>query len=299
MVVIQAPLVASIQITGRCNLDCKYCYAWPLTQTDIPKEKILALIEQLVDHGIFEIIIDGGEPFLHPKFIDILRNLDELCIEEIGIATNGTLLTKDTVKELVKLRDYLYGKIQVSLDSHIPNINDKTRGLGDRVLRNLEYLIKAELNPSIATVVHKQNIGVADKIIDYFYPRITRYHYMNLMPTAKSMKNKGFLLPSWKELEEFWSKLELKSKTYTDAMISYPYSKKSDFKTYRRIKSSGCLAGLTRIAIDPELNVLACSIAKNSIMGNLNDYSFDDVWFSKRAEEIRSRTYPLCEFNLR
>ena len=184
----------------------------------------------------------------------------------------------------------------MSLDSHIPEINDKVRGCGELVLKNLKALVKIGLNPSIGIVVQKQNVTVADKIIDYFWPNITRYHFMNLMPTTRSIQNKDFLLVARSDLVRFWKKLKQKKKRYPNIMLSYPYDYRNlnFIKNYKKIKDSGCLAGLTSITITPELNVVACSIARDYVMGNLNKDDFHDIWLSKKAEEIRNKPYPLC-----
>ena len=97
MVGIKAPLTVSFQITGKCNLNCLYCYAWPHTNKIVPKEKVLTIIEQLIDYEVFEIIFEGGEPFMHPDFIDILKTCADWGLEQIGIATNGTILM-DNIK---------------------------------------------------------------------------------------------------------------------------------------------------------------------------------------------------------
>ncbi|MHA2233222.1 MAG: SPASM domain-containing protein [Candidatus Hodarchaeales archaeon] len=59
------------------------------------------------------------------------------------------------------------------------------------------------------------------------------------------------------------------------------------------IKGRGCLAGTTRIEIDPYLDVRVCCMATETL-GNLNNQSFDELWYSDKAENIRSNPEPYC-----
>ena len=59
------------------------------------------------------------------------------------------------------------------------------------------------------------------------------------------------------------------------------------------IKGKGCLAGITRIDIEANLDVKACCMA-DSLMGNLGRQSFEDVWYSEAAEQLRSKPEALC-----
>ena len=95
------PRIISISwILGkRCNYACSYC---PPTSHDnysahIPKEKIFNFIDQLETHTSnlgkkFKITITGGEPFVHPKFMDILEYLKSKgTLTQLVVLTNGSL----------------------------------------------------------------------------------------------------------------------------------------------------------------------------------------------------------------
>ncbi|KKL89237.1 hypothetical protein LCGC14_1916750, partial [marine sediment metagenome] len=67
MVELNAPFFVGVQITGRCNLSCRYCYAARLPRIDLPLMEGERLFREMKENDVFQIIIEGGEPFLHPN----------------------------------------------------------------------------------------------------------------------------------------------------------------------------------------------------------------------------------------
>jgi organic radical activating enzyme len=81
-----APELVDLKITNYCNKNCEYCYQNSNTSGQHADfEDIKKIIDILADHEVFEIAIGGGEPTLHPNFIDII----EYCYYS-GITPNFT-----------------------------------------------------------------------------------------------------------------------------------------------------------------------------------------------------------------
>ena len=88
------PLLGSVIITDKCNLNCKHCSVNNLTAIVHPYEQIKGEMKQLYDMGIRILFFYGGEPFL---WKDGEKNLRDLVIEAkkmgfllVNIVTNGT-----------------------------------------------------------------------------------------------------------------------------------------------------------------------------------------------------------------
>lgn len=298
MVEIKAPLIAGIQITGRCNLRCKYCYAHPASATDISLCEVKTILEQFKKMGVFQILIEGGEPFLHPDFFQILESSLHYYPSS-GILTNGTQINKGEIYRISRLlENYPHLSIQVSLDSHLEDINDRTRGMTNRVTETIRLLAEAKVDVTVAITIHRQNIDYAESVIDYFYPLVKKFHYMNLMPTRIALQNHDFLFPENSRLEKFWDDLSKKIQSMSsDISVSYPYDTPNAELGKSIFQCQGCLAGITRVNITPDLNVIACPISSEEIMGNLKEADFESIWFSQKAEEIRDNQIPLCSKN--
>lgn len=96
-----------LEVTARCNLDCRHCYIRrpALCQKTRDKElsikEILGIGDQAVRMGAIACLITGGEPLLRKDFLDIYLGLKGKGLL-VTIFTNATLLTKNIVDAFVK-----------------------------------------------------------------------------------------------------------------------------------------------------------------------------------------------------
>ena len=86
--------VAIFEITNECNLNCKYCY-------ENDRKKFRTLISS-ADFSCFlahheglcrEVILSGGEPFLHPSWTEFVAILRKAGMK-VNFITNGTGIDK-------------------------------------------------------------------------------------------------------------------------------------------------------------------------------------------------------------
>ncbi len=83
-------------ITGRCNMFCRHCFNAsdnaPLL-TEFSWEQCRDFIGQLAGCGVQNVALTGGEPMLHPHFMDICREVDRMGMVIEEVTTNGSLIT--------------------------------------------------------------------------------------------------------------------------------------------------------------------------------------------------------------
>ena len=95
------PKIISISwmLGKRCNYDCSYCgEPWHDNYSPhIKKEKFFNFLDQLEKHILltgkkFKINITGGEPFVHPDFLEILKYIkSKESLTQLVVCTNGSL----------------------------------------------------------------------------------------------------------------------------------------------------------------------------------------------------------------
>jgi MoaA/NifB/PqqE/SkfB family radical SAM enzyme len=87
-----------LQLGHLCNNRCVFCTSGKLTQRKLARAIGLAPILRAIDdaraRGARHITFLGGEPTLHPGFLDALRHTVAVGFEEVVIFTNGVLLPK-------------------------------------------------------------------------------------------------------------------------------------------------------------------------------------------------------------
>ncbi len=90
------PSFVEVELTGRCGLDCIYCYRKTLKSVHADMEVSLyrKLLEQMRGFALpYSVCLGGsGEPLMHPKFYEIAEaSLAEPLLKNLVIETNGVL----------------------------------------------------------------------------------------------------------------------------------------------------------------------------------------------------------------
>lgn len=96
----------SIMLTGKCNYNCLHCFNAadnaPLS-SEWEYEDLLDLLDQADECGIHALTLTGGEPMLHPHFLDILREIYRRNMMVFEINTNGYYITPRILDEMKAL----------------------------------------------------------------------------------------------------------------------------------------------------------------------------------------------------
>ncbi|MBS5449680.1 MAG: radical SAM protein [Coriobacteriia bacterium] len=90
-------------ITGRCNYRCRHCFMAADNGPMLGQftwDECLALLDECEAVGIQSLTLTGGEPLLHPHFMDLIRECARRRITVGEINTNGSLLTAEMLDEI-------------------------------------------------------------------------------------------------------------------------------------------------------------------------------------------------------
>lgn len=100
-----APSTVVIEPTDRCNLRCPGCYAKSSADgCDLPFERLVEVVEQVIDMGVSLITISGGEPFLRERADGAISRLAERFPNHgFLVYTNGTLIDEQIAARLGRL----------------------------------------------------------------------------------------------------------------------------------------------------------------------------------------------------
>ena len=114
-----------------CNLACDYCCAGSSPRTAarrLPPSLVKAAVAEFAADGGREVMVTGGEPFLHPELGEIV----EAVIEHVPVIvlTNGMVFHRGTRRQTLESLDRELVTLQISLDSATPELHDRHRGRG-------------------------------------------------------------------------------------------------------------------------------------------------------------------------
>jgi len=263
------PMSAMIEITHRCHLACVHCYlednhAWQDKARELSTDELLDIIGQLRAAGCMFLTITGGEVFLRPDVLPIVRHARRLGMAVV-LFTTGTLLEQQHIDELASLH---MRRVELSLYSADAAVHDaitaragsheKTmRAIHGLKARGVPVLIKCPLMrgnfdsyEGLKALAEQLNVPLR---ID---STITPQNDGGLEPTRQRLTSD--------QLVQFYAKPELRQ--YGEVQRRLPTAHDSICGIGKR----GCVIG-------PFGDVHTCMGYKPPI-GNLREQSFAEIW---------------------
>ncbi|MGA2499723.1 MAG: radical SAM protein, partial [Tepidisphaeraceae bacterium] len=153
------PLTVHLELTARCNLQCRHCFAESSpsrgTHDELPLDELEQLFVDMASCGAFRLGITGGEPLLRGDLADVLRLAGRHGLSPC-LTTNGLLITDDLARQLADMR---LAWLNVSLDGASARTHDAVRGPGafERTLSRITVL-RRHVPFSLAFTVMAQNL---------------------------------------------------------------------------------------------------------------------------------------------
>ena len=140
------PITMELDLTNRCNNNCPKCIGFRQPQVDLENPK--RIIKEIARFGIKGLIFTGGgEPTLHPEFVNCVQYARILGLD-VGVISNGLTLTKEISRAI---KPYCVW-IRVSLDADSQEMYEKTHGIKDAfeiVCKNIKSLANIGGNATI------------------------------------------------------------------------------------------------------------------------------------------------------
>ncbi|MEO5746130.1 MAG: radical SAM protein [Terracoccus sp.] len=134
-----------------CNLACSYCCAESSPRAAprlMPVDLAARAVDEFVALGGQEVLVTGGEPFLHPDLGDLVAAVHPRV--PVTILTNAMVFERGARRRTLETMDRDGVTLQVSLDSAGPRIHDDNRGAGSharalegiRLARSLGFRVR-------------------------------------------------------------------------------------------------------------------------------------------------------------
>jgi radical SAM protein with 4Fe4S-binding SPASM domain len=287
---------AWIELTGKCNQNCKHCFMGNDLNANphYEKEKIFSYIDYLISCGISQIILTGGEPTLHPDIEQILDYIAQYDVD-ITLLTNGT--TPRLPSLIPKLKDYGV-KTKISILG-IGKNHDEIVGL-DGAFNKIKDIIELFINMNapikLGMTVCSLNIKDVDKVRDYANQLKVHFEASPIYPIGKAKFNHNEL---FKHTQEEYIKVCKKDKKRQIDIREYTNTASRKIKTispydYEAVDLHNFLTdsfecGQKIIAILSNRKVTPCLLLRTDkyMMGNLLESRLDEILeydYPKRKE---------------
>lgn len=279
-------LNGTVIVTYRCNARCNMCNRYK--EPSKPEEEIsVETIKKLPP--MYFTNITGGEPFIRLDLKDIVRELLKKS-ERIVISTNGFFTDRiiDLFKEFPNIG------VRISIEG-LEETNNAIRGLEDgfnRGYSTLKKLVKMGIK-DVGFGMTIQDANAKDLVALYKlsdelkmeFATATLHNSFYFVETKNTIHNRLLVAQN---LEDLVNKL-LKSSSpkkwfrayFNHGLINYIYGQN---------RLLPCDMAFDTFFIDPYGDVMPCNGTENKeVMGNLNIQVWDELWSSKKADEIRKK----------
>jgi len=157
------PFLFDLEITARCNLNCRHCYInlpagdKAAEKKELSLEEVREIVDEAVSLGALWCIVTGGEPLLRDDFLDIYFYLKKKGLL-VTIFTNATLVNAEHIRVFKRFppRD-----IEVSVYGTSAGTYEKiTRRPGSFAAfrRGFELLLKSGFNVRLKAMTMRSNV---------------------------------------------------------------------------------------------------------------------------------------------
>lgn len=166
-----APITIDWALTRQCNYACEFCYA--MMQENERKEQTLetsrAFLDDCAEIGVKGIsLISDGESTVHPDYAAVIKYGASVGIA-MGAGSNGLLLTKDVLEEILPSLNYLRFNFSGGERKRYSEIMGVKESWFDRVVQNIRDAMEIKKRCNLKTVINMQMV-VMPKYADQILP---------------------------------------------------------------------------------------------------------------------------------
>jgi radical SAM protein with 4Fe4S-binding SPASM domain len=288
--------LAEMELTNKCNLNCKHCYVNKKVLSEIPFDKAKKIVSDLNDLGVNRLVFTGGETLLYKKLFDLADYSKELGVPDIVLLSNGILINEQNVKELKR-----FSFVQLSID--VPPGKEKIlrADYSNNLVNTIDLLQKNGIKVTLLCTLNNRNYTYVKDFVEFASSKGIKISFNKLAvinndPELKKLKlNKKQLKEALAKVAEYKHSCNVGCSDPLLFLVDEKRKKYYDSMDKKRI-IGGCLAGITAIYICSNQDVYICPFVPKKI-DSVSRKSIKTVWEKNRTLSLlrdRKNFYGKC-----
>lgn len=292
------------ELTLKCDQSCSHCgsRARSPRNNELTTDEAIILAEELIQMKPKEVVLIGGEAYLHKGFLEIIKILSSHQIL-VSMTTGGKGITPEIAKQSV---DSGLKNVSVSIDGLEATHDLIRRNKGSFKAATNALKVFQELGVSIAanTNINRINKDELEELYQFLKAMdIQSWQIQITTPLGRAADRPNLILQPWDLLKLMPKIAELKKSAYQEGILIMPGNNLGYFgpeeKTIRSLSESGndhwlgCQAGKFVMGIESDGGIKGCpSLQSNAyIGGNIRNKSLKEIWTKSPELQInRFRT---------
>ena len=250
-----------IEITNVCNLKCTFCPDTKRKKEFMEVESFKKIISKIKKYTNLITLHIKGEPLLHPKFDEIVKNSEI----PINVTTNETLLLQN--KEA--LSNKMIRQINISLHSLDKNSGMNTKEYIEKIFEAIDYIHEKNLNIYISyRLWNLKNISENSQNYEILKALESKYKVENIIEKAR---------------ENMFIKLDENIFLNQDIEFEWP-----SLDTTSEENMGTCYGARQQLGILVNGDVVPCCLDQDGVieLGNIFEQNLDEILDSERAKNM-------------
>ena len=275
-------------LTEGCNLQCRHCWLAPKfdaegkEQATLPLEMFEQVMREAKPLGLQGVKLTGGEPLLHPEFIEFLQLIRRENLS-LTIESNGFLCTKEIAAEIAKSTQVA---VSISIDGGDAATHDAVRGISGsfaRAKQAVKNLAACHIAPQLIMSLLRSNVAQIDTVVEMAEELGASSVKFNIIqPTGRGErvheKDEGLSIAELIELGRYVDSV-LREKSPVRLIFDYPAA----FHPLSRIASgdSDRCGILGILGVLPDGQYALCGIGEHMpecVFGRIGVESLEHIW---------------------
>jgi radical SAM protein with 4Fe4S-binding SPASM domain len=295
------------ELTLRCDQRCMHCgsRASRARPGELNLEQALQVVDDLKVLKTKEVILIGGEAYLHENFLEIIKALRAAHIN-VAMTTGGQGIDEKRACEIKKAG---IDRVSVSIDG-LEQSHDRVRarkGSFINAFNALNYLKNAHIKSAVNTTINNINKSELELLYELLRDHgITAWQVQIIAPLGRAADQPDLLLQPYDLLDIIPRLAKLKEQAFNDNILIMPGNNLGYFAPQEALLPSpkkgmsdyfaGCQAGKFILGIESNGTIKGCPSLQTSYYaaGTIKDKSLKELWHSSQ-ELISLRTHAKKE----
>ncbi len=291
------------ELTLACDHACTHCGSRAARARDdeLTTEEALGVVGELAEMGAREVVLIGGEAYLHEGFLEIVAALSAAGIRPT-MTTGGLGITPELASAMAEAGMH---SVSVSIDG-LEATHDRMRsrpGSFAAATRALATLRAAGITVASNINVNRLNRGDLEALYDHLRDAgIRAWQIQITAPLGRAADRPDLLLQPWDLLDVLPRVAALKARAFEDDIRIMPGNNLGYFGPEEALLRSlapagrdhwsGCQAGMFVLGIESNGDVKGCPSLQSAdyVGGNLRSRTLAEIWASTRLTFNTRRT---------